>query len=390
MPVATYTAASFQIPEIFGPRMRLLLVIPTVHGGGAEQVAAVLAREWGAAGHDLRVVAWHVGRERLDFGVPIEDLGLPASPRLAGKLKAFLRRVACLRRIVRAFRPDAVLAFMDEAGLVCTAAALCDGWRERLIVSMHHNPQWLSASRRRLLRLAYRVPARVVGVSQGVRAEMARSLGLAPQRLCSIPNPLVLRDDEGEAGCAAVAARFGRGFVLFVGRLDRHTKGLDILLEAWAQLSMPHPPLVFVGDGGDRAWLDAEIRQRGFSDVHCVGWQADPQPFYRRAGLFVMCSRYEGWSNVLLEAMGQGCPVVAADCPHGPAEMLGEALGRQLLPVGDATALAAAMRRELQRDEVSRADLAQALRMRAREYAAPAIAARWIALARGLAGTGAA
>lgn len=368
--------------------MRLLLVIPTVHGGGAEQVGAVLAREWLAAGHELRVVAWHVGPDRLDFGVAIEDLELPAASGLRAKLSVFLRRVGRVRRIVEAFRPDAVLAFMDEAGLVCSAAALCDGWRERLVVSMHHNPQWLSGARRRLLRLAYRVPARVVGVSQGVRAEMARSLALPPQRLLSIPNPLTLRDDEGEAASAAVAAGFGRGFVLFVGRLDRYTKGLDLLLAAWAGVDVPRPPLVIVGDGADRAWLDAEIARRGLADVHCVGWQADPQPFYRRAGLFLMCSRYEGWSNVLLEAMGQGCPVLASDCPHGPAEMLGAGLAGQLLPAGDVPALRAAIGRELRRDQASRAALAQALRVRAREYAADGIAARWIALVGGL-GTGA-
>lgn len=365
--------------------MKILLVIPTVHGGGAEQVAAVLAREW-ARTHTLRVVAWHVGSERLDFGVPIEDLRLPAQATRVAKACVFLRRVKAVSCAVRSFKPDVVIAFMDEAGLVCSAAALAGGWCKRLIVSMHHNPRWLSSSRRVLLSLAYRVPAAVVGVSQGVREEMARSLRLPQKKLFNIPNPLLLRDDAGLAESRAVAGRFGEGFLLFVGRLDRHTKGLDTLIAAYARLAGRRPPLVIVGDGPDRAWLEGELQTRGLADAHCVGWQADPQAFYRRAGLFVMSSRFEGWSNVLMEAMGQGCPVVATHCPYGPAEILGPDFDALLVPVNSPELLAAAMTRQLALDVAGRAALGQALRERVAQFAAPGVAARWLALAASLRG----
>ncbi|MEN3111351.1 glycosyltransferase [Uliginosibacterium paludis] len=365
--------------------MKILLVIPTVHGGGAEQVAAVLAREWSSA-HLLRVMAWHVGAEQLDFGVPVEDLRLPAQTSASAKLRVFRRRVELVGQAVEGFRPDVVMAFMDEAGLVCSAAALAGGWRERLIVSMHHNPRWLGRSRRLLLAAAYRVPAAVVGVSQGVRSEMARSLHLDPIRLHDIPNPLVLRDDEGEQASRAVAARFAPGFLLFVGRLDRHTKGLDTLIDAFASLPRERPPLVIVGDGPDRAWLDGEVGRRGLADVHCVGWQADPHPFYRRAGVFVMSSRFEGWSNVLMEAMGQGCPVVATDCPYGPAEILGQEFQALQVPVDEPARLAAAIERLVALGDAGRRELGQSLRRRASRFAAPDVAARWLALAASLPG----
>lgn len=365
--------------------MKILLVIPTVHGGGAEQVAAVLAREWSAT-HLLRVLAWHVGGEQLDFGVPIEDLRLPAQASASAKLRVFQRRVREVRRAAEGFRPDVVMAFMDEAGLVCTAAALAGGWRQRLIVSMHHNPRWLGRARRLLLAAAYRVPAAVVGVSQGVREEMIRSLRLPAAKLHSIPNPLVLRADEGSDACRAVAARFAPGFLLFVGRLDRHTKGLDTLIDAFASLPGERPPLVIVGDGPDRAWLDGEIGRRQLADVHCVGWQADPQAFYRRAGVFVMSSRFEGWSNVLMEAMGQGCLVVATDCPFGPAEILGQEFSALRVPVDAPEQLARVMAQLLALGADARGELAQALRMRASRFAAPEVATRWLALARMLPG----
>lgn len=370
--------------------MKILLVIPTVHGGGAEQVAAILAREWSRL-HQLRVLAWHVGPEQFDFGVPVEDLNLPAQAGLLAKLRVFFLRVKAVSSLVQSWQPDAVLAFMDEAGLVCTAAALPGGWRQRLIVSMHHNPLWLGRLRRRLLALAYRLPAAVVGVSQGVTGEMARSMRLPLAKLHSIPNPLDLREHAvHESGCV-LPELVGSGFILFVGRLDRHTKGLDTLLAAYvahaAALPASRLPLVIAGEGPDRAWLKAEIVRLGLDDdVLCLGWLGDPDPFYRQARLLVVSSRFEGWSNVLMEAMGAGCSVVATDCPYGPAEILGPEHRAQLSPVGDVAALAANMARVLALPEAERRALGVALRERVLGFAAPVVATRWIELVRSLPG----
>lgn len=359
--------------------MKLLLVIPTVHGGGAEQVAAILAREWSRV-HQLRVVAWHVGAEQFDFGVPVEDLRLPAQNGLSAKVRTFFSRVRHIAGIARVWQPDAVLAFMDEAGLVCTAAAIQGGWLKRLVVSMHHNPLWLGALRRALLALAYRLPAAVVGVSEGVTREMARSMRLPPERLHNIPNPLALREEHDACAEPIAPDVPAGGYVLFVGRLDRHTKGLDTLLEAFAALPASRPPLVIAGEGADRAWLVAEIKRRGLADVQCLGWLGDPQPYYRHARLLVVSSRFEGWSNVLMEAMGAGCPVVSTDCPYGPAEILGPEHRAQLSPVEDAAALAANMARVLALPDPERFALGEALRQRALTFAAPVVAQRWLDL----------
>lgn len=360
-------------------RMKILVVIPLVHGGGAEQVAAVLSRQWARA-HELRVLAFNAAGERLDFGVPIDDMALPAQRGLWARACTAWRRVRALGRVVRAFEPDAVLAFMDEAGLVCALAGWRGGWLGRLVVSVHHNPQWLGRGRRALLAVFYRLPAAVVAVSQGVRDALAAALRLPAASLRHIPNPLELRDDAGVADSCAQAAALPAGFILFVGRLDWHTKGLDVLLAAYARLPAQRPPLVLLSEGPDRAWLSAEIARLGLQDVHCLGWQRDPLPFYRRAGLFVMSSRFEGWSNVLMEAMGAGCPVLASRCPYGPAEILGPDFQDLLLPVGDVAALTQAMQQQLALEGVARAALQAGLRARVARFAAPQVAQQWMAL----------
>ena len=101
-----------------------------------------------------------------------------------------------------------------------------------------------------------------------------------------------------------------------------------------------------------------------------AGFQLDPTPFYETADLFVLSSNYEGFGNVIVEALSCGTPVVSTDCPSGPAEILENGRWGRLSPVGDTDALAKAMRASLEDDH----DTA-ALKRRAADFA-PEIAAR--------------
>src|SRR5262249_21366451 len=79
------------------------------------------------------------------------------------------------------------------------------------------------------------------------------------------------------------------------------------------------------------------------ADVHLPGHVANPYPFFRRAGVFVLSSYREGLGNVVIEALACGCPVVSTDCPHGPAEILEGGTYGRLVPVGDPESMAKAI-----------------------------------------------
>lgn len=370
--------------------MKILVVIPTVFGGGAEQVAAILSRQWSRS-HELRVFAWQSVGESLDFGVPVQFLDLGVQGGLGRKLGNVWARVCAVSRAMREFRPDVVMAFMDEAGMPCVLAAAWQGGLSRLVVSVHHNPHWMPRWRRALLRLFYRFPAAVVAVSEGVRAELARALCLPASLLQHIPNPLIVGASTVDAASQSIADEvcqdMPNGYILAVGRLDRDTKGLDLLVAAYAKLPHPRPGLVIVGEGADRHLIEADIQAaRLGKEVRLTGWVKDPRPFYRAASVFVLASRYEGWSNVLMEAMGEGCPVVATRCPYGPAEILGEALAQCLVPPNDVPALVSGMQSVLAMDASERELLTIALRERAQIFTADRIAERWIDLALSLRG----
>lgn len=129
--------------------------------------------------------------------------------------------------------------------------------------------------------------------------------------------------------------------------------------------------IVEEGEDERRQELQQLARQLGIeSKVVLAGFQPNPTPFYMTADLFVLSSNYEGFANVIVEALACGLPVVSTNCPSGPAEILEERRWGYLVPVGNAEALAAAIDRAL----VTSHD-PEALRRHARDFS-PEIAAR--------------
>lgn len=157
-----------------------------------------------------------------------------------------------------------------------------------------------------------------VAITREIEEALLR-LGIPAKKLVRIANGIPLDDlsqfyDKGriksELGWAAETV-----VVTFVGRLVRD-KGVDWLLEVWQHVAQHHPyaRLLLVGDGIERATLDAQAQNLGVSDtVAFVGRQPDVFKFLAVSDVFVLPSRQEGTSNALLEAMAQGLPVVVAD-----------------------------------------------------------------------------
>ena len=158
--------------------------------------------------------------------------------------------------------------------------------------------------------------------------------------------------------------------ILTVGTM-KAVKNHRLLLRAFARLDRPDALLMFVGDGTGREALLSLARDLGVADrVIFAGFQPDPTPFYKTADLFVLSSNYEGFGNVIVEALATGTPVVSTDCPSGPAEILENGKWGRLTPVGDADALAEAMRASLKDDHDTAALKRRASRFRPRNCSA--------------------
>ena len=323
--------------------MRVTLVIASLRGGGAERVMSIMANHWADRGWEVTLLTYDDGAEApayaLSGAVDHRCLGIESSSRGAVEaVRKNLRRLAVLRRAVRESAPDAVVSFLDRVNVRTILATARLG--VPVVVAEHTDPSrhhvgsaWLA-----LRRWTYRYATSVVTLTPDALRYFP---AVVRRRGTVIPNPVSL------APGSRVARADGRKrVVVAIGRLA-YEKGFDRLLAAFAMVAANHPrwSLTIWGEGDDRQELEAQRDRLGLNGrVSFPGWTSDPFAECRRAGLFVMSSRYEGFPNALCEAMACGTPVVSFDC-QGPRHIVRDGVDGVLVPEGNVEKLAAAMDR---------------------------------------------
>ena len=187
--------------------------------------------------------------------------------------------------------------------------------------------------------------AGVIGVSQGVSEDIRRAAGLKREKVHTIYNPILTEDFYRKAAAPVDDPWFvpDRDWltVVTVGRLTAQ-KDHDTLLRAIAQVKQERPVrLVVLGQGERRAELEALAQELDIGEiVEFAGFDPNPYRYIAAADVFALSSRWEGFGNVLVEALACGTKVVSTDCPSGPSEVLGKGAYGELVPVGDSGALA--------------------------------------------------
>ena len=359
--------------------MKILVVIPKVRGYGVQRVVSLLSREW-AKSHEVTIATFDASEAAYDYGGQTVDLlvpmlSIPFNPfHLKGAYYICLP-AARLVRLIRHERPDRIISFIQSANIPAIIASALTGYLSRLTVSVRVNPAKFSSRQRLLMFLLYRLSARIVPVSEGVKRELAPICRLPLERISFIPNPIVVKNTQDAA--REMTPPLPERYVLGVGRLVSQ-KGFERLLRAFHRLDRPALHLAILGEGSGRTNLLRLACELGLeSRLHLPGRVADVETWYRHAACFVLSSRYEGWPNVLGEALANGCPVVSFDCDHGPSEILEDGKYGLLVPEGDVAALTGEIARVLD-DDALRQDLVAKGPERARMFNLEKIAPRWL------------
>ncbi|OJU09709.1 MAG: hypothetical protein BGN85_11115 [Alphaproteobacteria bacterium 64-11] len=359
----------------------MAIVLHDLRGGGAERACLRLARGMARAGEvvDLILVRGEGAYLKdVPSGITVSVLEAPRVSRAIMPLAAHLR----------ATRPRAVLSALTHMNVAAIAAVRLSGCGARIVVSERNQISakaevaqgWWQRSLYRAIPMVYRLADKVVAVSEGVAGDLVRFGRLPGQKVGAIHNP-VFETDIGTLSRADPShpwfAPGGPPVILGVGRLH-HQKGFDILLDAFAHArAQTDCRLVILGEGEERGRLEAQANALGLAyDIDMPGFCANPFALMARAGCFVLSSRWEGFPNALVEAMACGAPVVATDCPSGPAEILGGLT--PLVPVDDPRALGDAIVATL-----SGRPGTERLRARAQEFSVAAATARYLAVLEG-------
>lgn len=167
--------------------------------------------------------------------------------------------------------------------------------------------------------------------------------------------------------------------VVAAGRLTPQ-KGFDRLIAAWPQVASRHPDweLRIFGGGKLRRRLQDQIEESGVGDSARLAGYTDELPRKMAEGAFyVLCSRFEGFPMVLLEAMRCGLPIVSFDCPNGPRDLITHGKDGLLVPDGDIDGLAAAIIEMIEVGEDRRPSFGAAALEKSMHYDMAVIAARW-------------
>lgn len=328
------------------PKHKIAIFVSFSGEGGVERMIAHLCEGFLATGVAVDLLL-------------IKDRGsaLQLVPPGVKQIKLGEHATTCLPRLVaylRRERPLALLSSKHRANQIAILARALARVETRLLVKIETNLTASLAKQNRFkralftwqLRRFYPLADGVIGVSQGVTDDLFQTIGGDPARFHTIYNPVLPKELATKARESIAHPWLGGELpvVIGAGRLTRQ-KDFATLLRAIALVLKSRPVrLLLLGDGPERARLESLAAELGISEsVDFHGFVPNPFPFIARSQLFVLSSAWEGFGNVLVEAMALGVAVVSTDCPSGPREILHDGALGALTPVADPAALAVAI-----------------------------------------------
>jgi len=336
-----------------------------------------MANYWANAGHHVTIMTLENSDYSfypLSASVKCRTLNLEGSSSswVEGLLKN-LRRVYLIRKVIIESSPDYLLSFIFSTNILVLVATRFLGIP--VIVSERNHPDYSKENRfiwHRLRRILYPLANHLVVQLQEIR-EWFKSYN---RSIHVIENPVSISHEEMESGPETQLPE-GR-LIVAMGQLIWQ-KGFDLLLDVFARVSKKNQDwnLIIVGTGIMKDELLQQVKKLGVEDsVYFLGCVRNPFAIFARCDIFVLSSRYEGFPNVLLEAMSCGLPPVSFDCPSGPGEIIQQGINGYLVPPEDIISLENVLY-ELMQDEGLRVDLGkEATKVRGR-YAPDKIMKQW-------------
>ncbi|HPZ46020.1 MAG TPA: glycosyltransferase [Novosphingobium sp.] len=387
-----------------GRPLKVLLLLSSLHGGGAERVAVHLLNQHDPRRIDMRMgllrkVGPYISHVRDMTKVLVAPDGEahfnydgPNSAQYApGKLiGSAVRAPLAFRRMITETRPDVVMSFLKGTNLLAWLSLMNLGRRR---------PKWIAREGNNVLavineeapsdlvrgvslsltRRAYRRADVVLSNSTDMAEGLVRDLDLDPARMRMINNPIDLdaiaaMKDEPLGGLP------NRPYIITAGRLE-YQKAHEVLLRAFAASGIWRShALVILGKGSRLDQLHRLAAQLGVGEhVRFIGFVANPYAWMARADLFVLPSRWEGFPTVAAEALACGAPVLMTDCSFGPRDVIEPGVSGELVPVDDEAALAAGIAR-LIADPQRRAAMREAGFARVRGFAIEAMVENYSSL----------
>jgi len=391
---------------------KMCVLINSMTAGGAEKVVATLYPQYQTSG----VPVSFLSLERNDFhtieGVTPVYFSNQTGEAEGGikKLFSLFRFALKLKKYIKDNQIDLVQSHIYRSNYVNVLARIFGAKHKVQLVNHGMPSQYLTEglagkTNLWLIKRLYPKADQVICPSQGM-VDQFIALGVSKDKSQLIRNPFDLEDLRTQANQEMHSGEFEfepqKQYLIAIGRLLTVKRMEDVI---WAfyelQKDMPKAELIFLGDGEKRAAMAALIMQLAIGKkVHMQGDVKNPHKYLVRSDVLVSASEFEGFSNVIVEALVAGTPVISTDCESGPREILAPGTTREekiapslvqrvkhglLVPVGDIKAMVKAMK-QLLGDKSLQEQLSRDGPARVEEFDKEAIAKKYLECSRAVVG----
>lgn len=333
--------------------MNIVFIINKMGVGGAERIVHTLAHHY-VLERDFNVTIINLdeGERAYNFDSKIQIITLRSSRFAKGVGKLIFMPIIALDLALQLHRikPNHAVSFLVRANLAHILTKVYFNRKpvhisERSIIQQIYSSETVADRvMLGLSRFLYPRADSVIAISEGVKQSLIRA-GIHPRHCSVIYNPLDLDAIRSSLTNKVEWPLLGRKNILVTSGRFVESKDHATLLKAFAIVRKQYDAsLVMIGTGPEEHRLKKLADKLGISEaVHWLGWQQNPYVFLSKCDMFVLTSRFEGFGNVILEAIACGLPVISTDCPTGPREILGANRFGILVPVGDIESLASAI-----------------------------------------------
>lgn len=327
--------------------MKICVVLPSLMVGGTEILHINLIKNWLSKGYKIHLVVVL----NLDDNCSIEEL-VPDDCNITFlDCNNFRSSIYPLTRYMFKNRFDITLAAMWPLTVITILASRLSFNKSKIFVSEHtilsgYIPKGFSF-KKLLINITssifYLFAHGVIAVSNAVLNDIAKLALIDKRRIKVIHNPATLNKPKPSVNDinrykVSLWRRDVSNRLLAVGSLKTE-KGFDSLLKAVNLLPASfkeRSQLIILGEGSERTNLQQYINQQKLNNcISLAGFKIDPVPWFYSADLFILSSRFEGFGNVIVEALDAGLPVISTNCIGGPSEILQEGMYGELVPVDD-------------------------------------------------------
>lgn len=312
--------------------MKIDFYISSLSGGGAEHVLTNIARNIAAQGHDVTITTFEKRKQfyEVDPRITVNRCDNTKS----SKILEVLRDYRDTRRHLKRRKADVVISFLSRTNMMLALAAPFT--KSKILVCDRNNRRMSQSA------FVFNLSCQLYRMADMVGVQTNRSRDSYPKylhkKIFVIANPLDCAELDRQCEGADIEAS---NTVISVGRLEQ-AKDFETLIAAFARTEQEHPDwkLKIYGQGKKRDLLQQLIEQLGQQQrIELCGVTHTPFLEMKRSSIFVLSTRYEGFPNVLCEAMYAGLPCISSDCEFGPSELIQDGENGYLFPIGDVDSL---------------------------------------------------